>query len=187
MIHTDHIALLQGEPGVRDQLGLPLRARGGTWADLGCGAGAFTLALADLLGPGAVIYAIDRDRSALERLSVAMRKSFPLTRLTTLAADFTRALDLPVLDGVVMANSLHFLSYPAQREFLPRLRGCLRPAGQLLLVEYNSDQGNPWVPYPLSLSTWRTSASQAGYTQTTRLAAYPSRFMDEIISSVSIR
>jgi precorrin-6B methylase 2 len=39
---------------------------GGTWADLGSGGGAFTLALADLIGPQGVIYSMDRDRYALQ-------------------------------------------------------------------------------------------------------------------------
>ncbi|MGH9204055.1 MAG: hypothetical protein ACRD2A_22745, partial [Vicinamibacterales bacterium] len=39
-----------------------------TWADLGCGDGTFTLALATLLSPGSVIHAMDRNASALRRI-----------------------------------------------------------------------------------------------------------------------
>jgi methylase of polypeptide subunit release factors len=39
-----------------------------TWVDLGCGTGTFTLALADLLAPGCVIHAMDRDGSALRKI-----------------------------------------------------------------------------------------------------------------------
>ena len=35
------------------------------WADLGCGEGTFTLALAEVVAPGSVIHAIDLDRSGL--------------------------------------------------------------------------------------------------------------------------
>ena len=38
------------------------------WADLGCGAGTFTLALAELLAPRSTIHAMDRDGSALRRI-----------------------------------------------------------------------------------------------------------------------
>ena len=34
------------------------------WADLGCGDGTFTLALASLLAPGSTIHAMDTDGSA---------------------------------------------------------------------------------------------------------------------------
>jgi precorrin-6B methylase 2 len=51
MNHKDHMDLLRG--GV----GSPY----GVWADLGCGTGAFTLALADVLDPRSVIFAVDTD------------------------------------------------------------------------------------------------------------------------------
>ncbi len=186
MNHTDHVNLLEGEPGLRQKLGLPLRGSGGTWADLGCGEGAFTLALADLLGPDAMILAVDRDRSALELLSMAMRRMSLFTPLTLLAADFTQPLDLPLLDGMVMANSLHFVPYAAQRPLLRRLSGHIRPGGQFILVEYDADQGNLWVPYPFSYKTWETRAIESGYTKTTRLGYHAGRFLNGIYAAVSL-
>ena len=83
MDHADHVRLLQG--GV---------TRGGTWADLGAGTGAFTLALADLVGPGGNVIAVDRDRGALHDLERALRPGGATVR--TLAADFTIAFALSV-------------------------------------------------------------------------------------------
>lgn len=98
MDHHDHVALIrEGVAGA-----------GPTWADLGSGEGAFTLALAALLGPGSSIHTIDRDGRALEVQLQALREAFPSVAVTPLIADFTRPLDLPPLDGIVMANSLHF-------------------------------------------------------------------------------
>jgi len=99
MDHTDHVNLLR-----------PANlAPGGTWADLGAGSGAFTLALRELVGLEATIYAVDKDRGALKRLEWAHRQRFPSAdHLIPLNEDFTRPLDLPPLDGVVMANSLHY-------------------------------------------------------------------------------
>ena len=48
-----------------------VQAKGGRWADLGAGDGAFTLALAELLGPTAHITAIDKDATALRRIQHA--------------------------------------------------------------------------------------------------------------------
>ena len=39
-----------------------------SWADLGCGDGTFTLALAELLADGSVIHAVDLDASALSAI-----------------------------------------------------------------------------------------------------------------------
>src|ERR1700719_4857640 len=93
MNHADLVGLL--EDGVTE--------RGGRWADLGAGEGAFTLALADLLGPGAHITAVDRDGGALGVLASRM----PSVEVMT--ADFRKPMGLRDLDGVVMANSLHFV------------------------------------------------------------------------------
>lgn len=173
MQHQDHVALL------RDGIAGP----GGVWADLGSGTGAFTLALADLIGPTGEIYSVDKDRGSLKEQERSMRARFPAVTVHYLAADFSRTLELPPLDGVVMANSLH---YQRDKDAVLRLvRGYLRPGGRLLLVEYNADRGNPWVPYPLSYSTWETVARRNGFAETKLLARVPSRFLNEMYSALS--
>lgn len=173
MNHADHVALLRaGVPGP-----------GGVWADLGAGTGAFTLALAELLGPAGVIHAVDRDAGALREQARALRERFPATAVHQHLADFTQPLDLPPLDGLLMANSLHFVA--DKEPVLRRLRRRLRPGGRLLLVEYDVDLGNAWVPHPISYAAWERLAQQAGFQQTRRLASRPSRFLRQIYSAVS--
>jgi SAM-dependent methyltransferase len=174
MNHNDHVNLLRG--GVT--------AGGKLWADFGSGGGAFTLALADLLAEGGEIYSVDKDQRALHEQERAMRASFPHSLVHYLAADFTRPLSLPPLDGIVMANSLHFLRDKAAA--LQPVLHYLRPGGRLVLVEYNADKGNIWVPYPLSYPTWETLAHQQGFATTRLLATVPSRFLNEIYSALSI-
>jgi SAM-dependent methyltransferase len=173
MNHTDHVNLLrEGIPG-----------SGGLWADLGSGTGAFTLALADLIGPGGEIHSVDKDRAALRQQEGAMRARFPEVELHLHVADFSRQLDLPPLDGVVMANSLHFLRH--KEPVLQLVHSYLRPAGRLIVVEYDTDRGNPWVPYPFSFRTWQELASRCSFTSTALLATRPSRFLGHIYSAVS--
>jgi SAM-dependent methyltransferase len=176
MDHADHVGLLR--EGIAEE--------GGIWADLGAGSGAFTLALADILGPGAVIYAVDRDRRALAELERSMRTRFPESVLHARVADFTRPLDPPPLDGVVMANSLHFVRHSEQEAVIRRVRGYLREGGRLILVEYGIDRGNSWVPYPLSYRSWEALSLRAGFASTRLLTARPSRALGEIYSAVSI-
>ncbi|HEY6203223.1 MAG TPA: class I SAM-dependent methyltransferase [Candidatus Limnocylindria bacterium] len=172
MDHAEHVRLL------RDGV-----TRGGRWADLGAGTGAFTLALAELVGPEGEVVAVDRDRGALRQLERAVRPGGATVR--TLAADFTKAVDLASLDGVVMANSLHFVRDKAP--VLEIVRTMLKPSGRLLLVEYDADHGNTWVPHPLTFETWRALADANGFTGTRELASVPSRFLRRIYSAASIR
>lgn len=173
MDHDDHVGLLRG--------GIPGSA--GEWADLGSGGGAFTLALADLLGPGSRIHSIDRDSAALSRQRQVMESRFPGATVDYAPADFRQPLDLRSLDGIVMANSLHFVS--DKRSVLSLVRGYLKPGGRLILVEYDTDRGNPWVPHPLSYSTWEHLSTDAGFTATKLLARRPSRVLGAIYSALS--
>lgn len=148
--------------------------RGGRWADLGAGEGAFTLALADLLGPEAHIVAVDKDARALRAIGRGIE---------TMVADFTRPLDLHDLDGVVMANSLHYLR--DKQQVLESVHAMLRPGGRLIIVEYGADRGNPWVPYPFTYPRWETMAARAGFKNTRLLKTVPSRWLGSMYSAVS--
>jgi ubiquinone/menaquinone biosynthesis C-methylase UbiE len=172
MDHADHLRLL------RDGV-----ARGGAWADLGAGTGAFTLALAELVGPGGEVIAVDRDRAALREIERALPPGGAAVR--TLRADFTKPIDLASLDGVVMANSLHFVRDKAP--VLALVHGMLKPSGRLLVVEYDADEGNEWVPYPVSYQTWRALADASGYRATRKLLSVPSRFLERIYSAESVK
>ena len=172
MRHADHVALL------RDGV-IP----GGTWADLGSGEGAFTLALAELLGPGGHIHSVDTDASALRVQQRAMKERSPEVTLDVQRADFTRPLELPPLDGIVMANSVHF-----HRDHVAVVRhvvSFLDPGGRLVLVEYDTDRGNAWVPHPLSYKAWEGVAAEAGLARTRLLHRVRSRFLGAIYSAVS--
>jgi ubiquinone/menaquinone biosynthesis C-methylase UbiE len=175
--HADHVALIRG--------GVP--GPGGRWADLGSGAGAFTLALADLVGPTGSIVSVDRDSNALREQARALVARSPAVSVQQVVADFTRPLDLTDLDGVVMANSLHFVAPREQAAVLRLVAGYLRPAGRLILVEYDADRGNPWVPHPISSARWPAVAATAGFGSTRILHRVPSRFLGAIYSAVSER
>lgn len=174
MDHTDHVNLLK--PANLNQ--------GGAWADFGAGSGAFTLALRELIGLDATIYAVDKDNKSLRELENFHCARFKSSRnLILLNQDFIRPLDLPPLDGVVMANSLHF--FKDKEKILRHVGGFLKPNGALLLVEYNVDFGNFWVPHPLSFETYRALAPHAGFGEPRLLAKVPSRFLKEFYSAVA--
>jgi ubiquinone/menaquinone biosynthesis C-methylase UbiE len=176
MDHRDHVNLLR-PAGI---------SPGGIWADLGAGSGAFTLALRELLGSGASIYAVDKDQRRLDELKRAYQARFGDTQdVHLIHADFTHGLDLPPLDGVVMANALHF--FKDKEKVLWHVRAFLKPGGALLLVEYDVDSGNLWVPHPLTFQTYRALAPRAGFTEPRLLAKHPSSFLGEFYSAAAYK
>jgi SAM-dependent methyltransferase len=172
--HADHVGLIQD--GVESS-----RRR---WLELGAGRGAFTLALADLLGPGAEIVAVDRDGGDLAALAATMGRSFPETELRTVVADFRRALPVePGFDGLLAANAFHFVRDPAA--VIDGVRPLLQKDARIVIVEYDSDSGNPWVPHPFSIRTWEVIAARAGLVNTRLIGRVPSRFLGAIYAAAS--
>jgi len=173
MVHADHVAL------IRDAV-VP-----GVWAELGSGSGAFTLALANLLGQDTHIVSVDRDGRALRRQRETMEARFPTALVDYVRGDFTGALDLRGLEGIVMANSLHFVR--RKEPVLQLVYSYLRPGGRLVLVEYDADRGNLWVPHPLSFASWERLAAASGFVGTRLLARRPSRYLGAMYSALSLR
>ena len=112
---------------------------------------------------------------------------YPVVRIETVAADFTDSLELPELDGLVAANSIHFVPRDHQVEAIRKLASCLRPGGRFVVVEYDADRGNPWVPHPFAYPSWERLAEAAGLIEARRLHRVPSRFLGAIYSAVALR
>jgi SAM-dependent methyltransferase len=127
------------------------------WADLGAGQGTFTEALAGLLGPGAHVHAVDRDATAYTALLQLAGRRPNGARVLPALVDFAdprawEALALSGLDGVLLANALHFVPAAMQARVLARVCTALRPGGRLLVVEYEGRSASPWVPHPVSMA-----------------------------------
>ena len=64
-------------------------------------------------------------------------------------------------------------------------RDYLKPEGRLIVVEYDADVGNRWVPYPLSFAALGPVAQAAGFSEPARIGMYPSRFLGGIYAAVT--
>jgi trans-aconitate methyltransferase len=129
------------------------------WADLGAGEGLFTKALASLLPGKSTLLAIDRDARALRNIKLGNED----IELQTIIADLNDLpKKIPVLDGIVMANSLHYIE--DQINFLSRLKkNYLKLSGVIILVEYDLEKSNPWVPFPVSKNRLRDLSVRSGF------------------------
>ncbi|WP_257666991.1 class I SAM-dependent methyltransferase [Parapedobacter tibetensis] len=155
------IALI--EPGV---------LRGATaqhWTDLGCGNGTFTYALAHLLSPGSSITAVD---SLPQRLNKIMgnRVSIQFQQSDINLESF----HLPKLEGILMANSLHYIQ--EKESLIKRLERYFNKEKQFLIIEYEANISNPWVPFPITFSKLSTLFDSLGYYAITKINERPSSF-----------
>jgi ubiquinone/menaquinone biosynthesis C-methylase UbiE len=173
--HGDHVAL------IRDGV----EGAGPRWLELGAGDGEFTLALADLLGGEGEITALDLDRWALAELASRLADRFPGISVDTRTADFTDGLPPGPFDGVLAANSLHFVADVAP--VLASIRDVVAPRARLVLVEYDADHGNPYVPHPISFVRWQALATAAGFDPPRLLHRVPSRFLGSIYGAATGR
>jgi ubiquinone/menaquinone biosynthesis C-methylase UbiE len=142
-----------------------------TWADLGAGTGTFTNALSTFLTNGSTIYAIDQNPTSLAEIRIQNKN----VKLITQSKDFQTGIsDLPFLDGIVMANSLHYVE--EQDVFLSQIRERLKPDGVIVVVEYERKSSNEWVPFPVPYNHLVRMAEHTDFREVRKLNEHPSVF-----------
>jgi SAM-dependent methyltransferase len=169
---------------IRDAVGHEV----GTWADLGAGTGTFTRALAETVGPGSVIYAVDADGRSLRALDEWRRAG--VSRVVPVKADFTTAFDPPelgddLLDGILLANALHFVREATS--VLTKLVQRVRVGGRVVVVEYDRRAPSRWVPYPIPMSRWPELAKAAGLSGAAVVATRPSMYSGVLYAGKAVR
>jgi ubiquinone/menaquinone biosynthesis C-methylase UbiE len=152
------------------------------WADLGCGSGTFTLALAGLLHPQSMIYAMDMNERNIKQIPTHYNK----VTIEKITGDFNQQdIIFKNLDGILMTNSLHYVKDKAS--FIKRTSAWLKEDGCFLLVEYEMEQPNQWVPYPLNFSASEKLFHKAGFSSVKKLKEKASLFGGAKLYSVLIR
>lgn len=160
-------------------------ARGEVWCDMGCGDGAFALPLLDQVGDSGYLVAVDSDAHALSMLRAALvaKRTIP-ERYELRTADLTAPGALPPLDGVVFANSLHYLPRPA--DSLGAVREALKPGARVLIIEYDRADATPRVPYPIPATTLSALARDASFPTFDIAARVRSDFGRSIYAAVAL-
>ena len=151
------------------------------WADLGCGDGTFTRALADILAAGSIIHAIDVDAAALRSIPAEHKA----VRISTYCGDFmTQPWPFTGLDGILMGNSLHYVR--DQAAFIRQCESHMKLPPRFLLVEYDSSEANRWVPYPVGLTRLTALFERAGYSSVRVLRSRPSLYRHASLYSIAV-
>jgi SAM-dependent methyltransferase len=175
MTAAERRALIQGA----------VEGRSGAWADLGSGEGAFTSALASLLLPGSRIYSIEKEGRSLRAQRGSLFARFPDTNFELMQADFTGTLSLPPLEGILMANALHYQEDPCGS--LAHVAEWLKPGGLMVVVEYDISAASPWIPYPVPAARMPAVSSCAGLEACRIIATMPSRFHHRMYAAVCVK
>lgn len=151
------------------------------WIDLGAGEGLFTTALSTIIPANSTITAIDKNASALEQIAVAGN-----IVVEKIVADFSNLPNLPLQDGIILANALHYVA--RQADFLSRLKtSYLKPCGVIVLIEYDLTVGNKWVPYPIPASRLLALSQSAGFSECRIVHEVPSRLNGSQIYSAQLK
>lgn len=149
----------------------------GIWADIGAGTGMFTKALMEILIEGKII-ALDKSPHALFQSNFADSESKVIVEIKE--GDFNQSLDLPQLDGIIMANALHYAN--DHLAVLQNVITTLKPGGSFILIEYETKNPNPpWVPNPVPFQRFFDLCNLAGLNEPNTIGTHQSIYNDGIM------
>jgi ubiquinone/menaquinone biosynthesis C-methylase UbiE len=126
---------------IMDALGI---ADGATVADLGAGAGWFTIRLARRVGPNGRVYAEDIQPQMIEAINRRVQREGLRNVTTILGAPDDPRLPPGKLDAVLMVNVYHELEDPVA--LLRNVARALAPRGRLGIVDFTKEGGGPGPP-----------------------------------------
>jgi predicted methyltransferase len=125
---------------IMDVLGI---ADGAAVADIGAGAGWFTIRLARRVGPNGVVYAQDVQPQMLAAIRRRVSREGLKNVETRLASDRSPNLPTRALDVVLVVDVYSSVEGAGRVAFLRNLVAALKPGGRIGVVEYRPGRGGP--------------------------------------------
>jgi len=128
-------------------------------ADVGSGAGAFTVAFAKAVAPNGIVYAVDIDQKMLDYVG-GKAKEMGLTNVRTVLGEYTDP-KLPVtnVDVAFYHRVLHMIE--KRQEHVTNTAKYLKPDGKIVVIDKNRvDSPNSWMWLNQSdVDTWMAALS----------------------------
>ncbi len=127
---------------------------GSEWLDMGCGAGQYTLAMAERAGEGGLVHAVDLWAEGIEQLRGEIGRR-GVKNVSALVSDIGKPLPLrgDSMDGILMATVLHDLREEGVQDgALAEVRRLLKRHGTFAVVEFKKIPGPPGPPVAIRLS-----------------------------------
>jgi len=138
LLESPDRAAWQKPDQIMDALGV---ADGSTVADIGPGAGWFTIQLARRVGPNGVVYAEDVQRQMLEAIRRRVSREGLQNVQTVFGTSTEPKLPKGALDAILMVDVYSEVEQPVT--FLRNLAVALKPNGRIGIVNYKPGQGGP--------------------------------------------
>ena len=138
LLESPDRAAWQKPDQIMDALGI---ADGSKVADIGAGAGWFTIQLARRVGPNGVVYAEDIQRQMLEAIRRRVSREGLQSVQTVLGTGTEPNLPHGALDAILMVDVYSEVEQPVT--FLRNLAVALKPNGRIGIVNYKPGQGGP--------------------------------------------
>lgn len=125
---------------IMDALGI---ADGSTVADIGAGAGWFTIILARRVGPNGTVYAEDVQRQMLEAIRRRVSREGLLNVQGRLGTSTDPRLPERAIDAILVVDMYSEVDVDDRVTFLRNLVRALKPNGRIGIVNYKPGQGGP--------------------------------------------
>jgi len=131
-----------------------------TFLDVACGGGAYTLALADHIGPTGRLYALDLWTEGIEMLAAEVQTR-KIDTIEAHVADVSQHMPLASnsVDLCLMATVLHdLIEDQTDQGTLQEVARVMKPGGKLAVIEFKKMDGPPGPPMGIRLSPEETEA-----------------------------
>jgi ubiquinone/menaquinone biosynthesis C-methylase UbiE len=134
-------------------------------ADFGCGAGFFTIPVAQRIGANGAVYAIDVRQEALDAAKTKI-KLFRLTNVHFIRADLEKprasGIKDATIDKVVITNIL--FQVDAKNALLQEAYRILKSGGSLLIIEWNEkNKTGPVLPNTINRQETQKLCESVGF------------------------
>jgi ubiquinone/menaquinone biosynthesis C-methylase UbiE len=127
--------------------------KGGSFLDIACGRGAYTLAASEVIGPAGTLHAVDLWEEGIAALA-GEAAARGIKNIVTKVADVGKRIPLAdqTVDVALMATVLHDLVEEGKAEAaLRETARVLRPGGVFAVIEFKKIDGPPGPPREVRL------------------------------------
>ncbi len=148
-------------------------APGMTVADVGAGTGYYTWQLAQRVGAGGRVYAVDVQPEMIALLERQMRQRGVTNVVSLLGSERDTRLPAASIDLAIMVDVYHELAYPS--EVMDSLVRAMKPGGRIVFVEYRAEDPAVAIKalHKMSEAQVRREAGAHGLTWERTITALP--------------